>query len=518
MSTNISPMHRQLPDNTPIIVAAGQYVQRLHSQSTPPFNSPTQLAASASQIALQDASISAGDIDTIAVIRFFSDAAKAWASPFGGSNNPPESVARRIGAAPLHRIYSNAGGTEPLTLMMELLHNIAHGQTKLALLTGAEARANQRFALRSAYEENWREDISAPLDNREYRKRFASKEELSCGLTLPVQYYSLIENIQAHQMGHTLTQHQKYMAQLMAPLSQVAATNPYAQSAVEYSSLELEKVSAANYPISLPYSKLLIAQDAVNQSSALLLTSVGYARQLNIDPRQWIFIEAYADGEDQYLSLREDPGKSCAMERVLRATMDRAEATVADMDLVDIYSCFPCAVHSACDILGISMDNSGPVTVTGGLPFFGGPGNNYSLHALAEAAVRLRGNASRALVTANGGILSKHAAIVLTNEPSRASHLDWSDSNHLTVDCVDIPARSIIDAPHQGHIISYTVISRRQKSDIGIVLAETVVGKRFLASTTDLAITESMWDCSPIGRKISVSHRDDRQIFFFQLE
>lgn len=518
MSTHISTPYRELPNNTPIIVAAGQYVERLHSQSTPPFSSPAQLAANASQIALRDANVSAADIDTIAVIRFFSDAAKAWASPFGGSNNPPESVARRIGAAPVHRIYSNAGGTEPLTLMMELLHNIAHGQTKLALLTGAEAIANQRFAMRSAYEENWHEDLGAPLDNREYRKRFASKEELSSGLSLPVQYYALIENIQAHQMGHTLTQHQKYMARIMAPLSQVAATNPYAQSAVEYSALELEKVSAANYPISLPYSKLLIAQDAVNQSSALLLASVGYARELNIDPRQWIFIEAYADGEDQHLSLREDPGRSCAMERVLSAAMDRAEATPADMDLVDIYSCFPCAVHSACDILGLSMDNSRPVTVTGGLPFFGGPGNNYSLHALAEVAVRLRGHASRALVTANGGILSKHAATVLSSEPSRASHLNWNESNHLTVDCVDIPARSIINRPHQGYIISYTVISRRQKPDIGIVLAETVAGERFLASTTDSSVTESMWDHSPIDRKIKVSHKDGRQIFFFGLE
>ena len=123
-----------------------------------------------------------------------------------------------------------------------------------------------------------------------------------------------------------------------------------------------------------------------------------------------------------------------------------ADATRADMDLIDLYSCFPCAVHAACDILGLPTDGSQPLTVTGGLPFFGGPGNNYSLHALAEVAVRLRGNPVRALVTANGGMLSKHAAAVLTSDPARAGALDWDNDCVLTVDSADIPVRPMIAA------------------------------------------------------------------------
>ncbi len=159
--------HKKLSDNTPIIIGAGQHVERLHTLSQPPFSSPMELAATACQRALKDAGVSADAIDTIAVIRLFSDAAKAWASPFGGSNNPPESVARRIGATPAQRIYSNAGGTEPLQIMVELLQAIARGETTLALLTGAEAIANQRFAVRHGYAQDWREDFDAPLDKRE---------------------------------------------------------------------------------------------------------------------------------------------------------------------------------------------------------------------------------------------------------------------------------------------------------------------------------------------------------------
>jgi acetyl-CoA C-acetyltransferase len=503
-------------DNTPIIIGAGQYVERLHTQSEPPFAPPMQLAAIACQTALRDAGIAAAEIDTIAVIRLFSDTVKTWHSPYGGSNNPPESIASRIGATPAHRIYSNAGGTEPLHVMVELLGAIARGEKTLALLTGAEAIASQRFGMRNSFEDDWREEFDIPFENRQYRQRFVSPEEISCGLSLPVRSYAVIENIQAHSMGHSLQQHRDYMAQLMAPFSTVAEANPYSQSPVAHTAQALAAIDAGNYLISLPYSKLLIAQDAVNQASALLLTSVGHARHLGVDPRQWIFLEAYAEGVDQYLSQRVDPGRSTAMERVLTTALEMAGATHADMDLIDIYSCFPCAVHAACEVLGLPTDGSRALTVTGGLPYFGGPGNNYSAHALAEVAVRLRGGAARALITANGGILSKHAAAVLTSQPERAANIDLSKDDGLTVDCTNIPLRPMIDIPQRGDIISYTVIPRRDKADIGMVLAETPAGERFLASSTESAVTGWMQDNSPIGRSIDVQSQDDRQVFSFR--
>ena len=475
-----------------------------------------QLASLASQAALDDASMPATEVDTLAVIRLFSDSVQTWKSPFGGSNNPPESVARRIGANPTHRIYSNAGGTEPLHVMAELLQAIARGEKQCALLTGAEAIASQRFALRNGFEDDWREEFNLPFENREYRQRFVSQEEISCGLTMPVRSYAAIENVQAHQMGHDLRQHRQYMAKLMAPFSEVAANNPFSRSSVSYTEQELAETSSDNYAISLPYSKRLVAQDAVNQSAALLLTSVGNARRLRVNPAKWVYVESYAEGFDQYLSQRIDPGRSAAMERVLTAAMDRSGASCSDMDLIDIYSCFPCAVHAACKILGLPTDGSVPLTVTGGLPFFGGPGNNYTMHALAEMVVRLRSDPSRALVTANGGILSKHAAAILTTDSHRAASMDWSGKGVIAVDCADIPLRAYAAKPQQGSIVSYTVVARRDKPDIGMVLAETPNRERFLASSTESQITEWMTEKNPIGRGINVRLSNERQVFNFQ--
>ena len=498
--------YARLPDNTPVIVGAAQLVERIPEHTSaataPALTAPLQLAAHASGSALHDAGIAAQDVDTIAVIRLFSDTGKAWASPFGGSNNAPESIAQRIGASPTARIYSDVGGTQPLELLTELLQDIAQGRTTVALLAGAEAIANQRFAVRHNIELDWRETYSRPLDNRKYRNRYASAEEVSSGLHMPAHFYALIENLQVKQLGHTRQQHTEYMARLLAPFSTVAANNPYAQFPNIRTIEELADAGPHNYPISLPYTKRLIAHDSVNQAAALVLTSAGNARRLKIDPSQWVFLESYADGVDQYLSLREDPAHSVAMERVLQSVLASAECTARDMDMIDIYSCFPCAIHAACKVLNLPTDGSRPLTVTGGLPFFGGPGNNYSLHALAEVAVRLRREGTRGLITANGGMMSKHAALVLGNDPERATRIDWGADSALTVDCSDIPIRPVCAVPQEGRIVSYTLIARRNAADLGVVLAETPAGERFVAvsAATDVAAELSLG--SPIGRQI----------------
>ncbi len=58
---------------------------------------------------------------------------------------------------------------------------------------------------------------------------------------------------------------------------------------------------------------------------------------------------------------------------------------VADVDAFDLYSCFPSAVEVAMHARSASPRTiRAPISVTGGLPFFGGPGNNYVTHSIAE--------------------------------------------------------------------------------------------------------------------------------------
>jgi len=484
-NSNRTKIH--VPDNTPIIVAAGQVTQRITAGEEPSLSAPMDLAATASQLALRDAggTLQAGDIDCIAVSRLFSDSAPAWACPFGASDNPPESIARRIGATPQQRIYGTIGGTQPLQLMAELLSCIARGELECALLAGAEAIASQRHAQRNSLTPNWEEHFDLSMDSRMDSDLGAAQAEQLSGMYLPVHYYALIENHRAWLQQNSPQQHRAQMAKLFSPLSQIASHNPYSYRPQAYSVEQLLCLDKNNYPLSLPYSKLLVAQDAVNQSAALILCSAGKARECGIDPAQWIFLQGYAEGSDQYLLQRQNPGASESMRKVIENTLDSAGATAQEFDLIDIYSCFPCAVEAACDVLRLPIDGSKALSVTGGLPYFGGPGNNYSMHALAEMTTRLRGTSQRALVTANGGVLSKHAAAALANYPAAEGNqaLNLHSIEPYILSQQSIPSVAICDAPEAGTIVSYTVIFERDKNDLAVVMAQTVEGERFLANS-----------------------------------
>ena len=60
------------------------------------------------------------------------------------------------------------------------------------------------------------------------------------------------------------------------------------------------------------------------------------------------------------------------------------------MTTFDLYSCFPLPVFKICDGFGLTADDPRGLTLTGGLPFFGGAGNNYSMHGIAETVAECR--------------------------------------------------------------------------------------------------------------------------------
>lgn len=72
---------------------------------------------------------------------------------------------------------------------------------------------------------------------------------------------------------------------------------------------------------------------------------------------------------------------------------------------------------SALGSLGLDPETeSRSLTVNGGLTFFGGLGNKYSMHGIASTIERIRDNKNDyGLVLANGGWMSKEAAGVYSS-------------------------------------------------------------------------------------------------------
>lgn len=509
-----------MEDSTPILVGAGQFTEKdvAPSDALPPMG----IAAEAAKAALSDTGIGAplaSKIDTIAVVRIFPDSSgRSWLShPFGRAQNPPRAVARRIGANPSNAIYSHVGGNTPQKLVSEMAERIAAGDVSVVLLAGGEAVRTSKSAMRQGIELNWEEEDKGGQEDRGIGGTFATPHELAHGVGIPVQTYPLFENaIRGHQ-GHTVEEHLLSMGRLFERFTEVASHNPYAYFPTRRSAGELATVTNDNRFICFPYPKYVNAMDGVNQGAAVIMTSVSKAKELGIDPSKWVFLHGCGEANEKLLvSERVNYYSSPAMKINGRKALDMAGIGIDDIDFIDLYSCFPSAVETACDALGLAYDDPRGLTLTGGLPFFGGPGNNYTMNAIAEMMDRLRGKpGSYGLITANGGYLSKHATGVYSCKPTLGKWTREDPAHYQSeIDAMESP---VFDETPEGNakIETYTVCFGRSGPERGIVIGRLDQdGRRFIANTpSGPDAAQSLLDQDSLGRAGTVSSCDGMNTF-----
>lgn len=517
-------MTTDIDSNTPIIIGVGQ-VQVSSIPKDGNLCSANDLAAQAARRAIENAASNvpiADHIDALTAIRLFEDSTRKIAmvsNPLGASNNVPGSVARRLNIRPKELIYAAVGGQSPQRLINEFSERIHRGKNRCVMITGAEAIANIKHAVRNGVEANWQETIDEDFEDRWLKNdtdNMVSDYEMSHGLFLPVQAYPLFEHVLRRKLGNSIEAHRKFISRLFAPFTKVAADNPYAQFPSELPEEFLATPSAENYLLSEPYLKWHVAQDAVNQGAAVLLSSVGLARELGIPEEKWIYLHGYSDVDDVNVVDRKDLSVSYAQKLACEHALAAAGKTILEIDHLDLYSCFPVAVTSACSALGIEPF-SRALTLTGGLPFFGGPGNNYSMHAIAEVVERLReAPQSAGMIVANGGYLSKHSVGVY----SALAPKQWQpcDSSATVSLMHEHPKAAVIErADGHGTIESYVAAYQRGLPKVAYVFAKTANDERFIAKIKDgdEATLKRVFDKDPIGLPISVSHENGLNYFQF---
>ena len=279
-----------------------------------------------------------------------------------------------------------------------------------ACSSSPEALATIRNAQRAGVSFDWHEEVAGEYEDLWPEDPMTNAWETAHGITYPIQVYCLFEQVLRHELGLSSDDFRARIGRVFAPFSAVAAANAYAQFPEARDAAFIATPSKANFQLCEPYNKWMVAQDAVNQGAAVVLTSVGLARELGIPEANWVYLNAYADCDDLFVSQRPRLATSRAQGLAIRRALDDAGLAADQLTHIDLYSCFPVAVTAACEHLGIDPESDRALTLTGGLPYFGGCGNNYSLHAIAEVVAQLRGkNDVHALVAANGGYLSKHS-------------------------------------------------------------------------------------------------------------
>ncbi|MBO0809610.1 MAG: acetyl-CoA acetyltransferase, partial [Actinobacteria bacterium] len=297
---------------------------------------------------------------------------------------------------------------------------------------------------------------------------------------------------------------------LFAPFTEVAAANPHAAAPTARSAAELVTPSEANRRIADPYTRYLVAREKVNQGAAVLLMSAAAARRLGVPPERRVFLTGHADLAERDLLERADLSAGPASVMACRHALDLAGIGVADLATIDLYSCFPIPVFNICDGLGLRPDDPRGLTVTGGLPYFGGPGNNYSLHAIAETVQRCRASpGSYGLVGANGGIMSKYSVGIYATTPA-----GWQPaaSSALQAEIDSWPAPAAAEqADGWATIETWTVRHRRGGPRTGIVVGRLDTGgRRFIARTDDRdsATIDLLAAGEPAGERVYVSSSD----------
>src|ERR1700722_8461398 len=318
-------------------------------------------------------------------------------------------LAQRVRAAPCICYKSGyASGDSPLLLLNEAANRIGAGEIKVAAIAGGEAlRTAARRAAAAA-------PGGAPADNavRAVAMRRGPSYRHRYGLIAPVDVYPLYENAGRAAYGQTLAQGQAESAEIWSRFSAVAAKNPGAWLRRQVSAEEIKTVSAANRPIAFPYCKLMVANSSVNQGAGFIVTSLAEARARGIADDRIIFVgRGAAAHEPVDILARAGFAESPSMAVSLRQALALNELSTADLDHVELYSCFPCVPKMARRVIGWPLHQ--PATVFGGLTFGGGPVGNYMSHAVVSMVMALRERGRYGLLFANGGLATHSHSMVL---------------------------------------------------------------------------------------------------------
>ncbi|MEM6703993.1 MAG: acetyl-CoA acetyltransferase [Acidobacteriota bacterium] len=474
-------------DTTPVLVGGGQAVLGDLPDLEGEVLHPMDLCADAARRALDEAGAKgdlAAALQSITVVRMFEDSGSRRMHEFGRSSNPPRSVARRIGADPAEAVYSSAGGATPQSRVNQLAERIARGELEAALLCGVENIATVVHAMRNGAELDFEEDVEGSLVDEGFGDHWFDKHQLTHRFAQPVHCYPLLEHAIRAERGHSVEEHLRHMAELFAPFSEVAAANPYAYRAQAYSVDDLTEPTGRNRFIGYPYGRLLNARDRVDQSSAAVLLSVSKARELGVPRENWVFLNGCSDVAENKLLLERPLYQRSEAARLMGVTaLEMAGLGMDDMASIDLYSCFPSAVEIVTRELGLAEDDPRGLTTTGGLPYFGGPGNSYSLHAIAEAVRRAReAPGTYHWVSANGGNVNKQSAGIYSTEAILGT---W-ERKDPALDQQKIAAQELppitLEPDGEATVETFTVAFDKEELDFGLVVGRQVSdGARFLA-------------------------------------
>jgi len=472
-----------LDPRTPILVGQGQVSQ--HTDDLAKSLDPIALMAAAVTAAISDAALrGAPDVDAIFAVRSLSTK----------HANPALAVAQSLGISSRRFGLTPHGGNMPQSLVNLAAQQIAAGEVSMAILTGGEATRTRNRARKNGVDLSWSAGGMGVTTPEPIGEDLLMNHaiEIDRKIAMPIQIYPMFETAIRAASGRGVDEHQQFIGELWSRFSHVAATNPTAWIRQSYSASEITTPSPANRIIGFPYTKLMNSNNDVDMGAALIICSVERAQTLGISQDRWVFLHSGTDcHEHNFVSHRDTFAETPAVRLGGEMALHLANKTIGEIDIVDLYSCFPSAVQLGAASLGLSIDSQ--LTRTGGLSFNGGPWNNYVMHAIGTVMRDLRAAPQQtALVWANGGYATKHAFGIYAMTPPANGFRHGSPQKMVN----SLPRRAVADAAQAvgpATIEAYSVMHDRHGApeivNAAVLLAD---GKRAWATSSEKDLARAM--------------------------
>jgi acetyl-CoA C-acetyltransferase len=414
-------------------------------------------------------------------------------------DDPVARLSERLGTDPKHRLYSGIGGTTPQVLVDQTAEAMLRGELDTALIVGAEALASKRALKKTGERPPWShqdpEKKPFPFEAMPHQAEIAH-EVFQAWLTFPV-----FDVARRAHLGVALDDYTSAIGSMMAPMTEIAAKNPHAWFPVVRSADELVTPTPDNRLVGWPYTKYIVSVMDVDMSAAVVMMTHEAADQAGVPADKRVYLRGWAYGNDSWnVAERDQMWRSAAMEATSRSALATAGATVDDVAHFDLYSCFASSLHLACDAIGIAPTDSRGLTVTGGLPFAGGPASNYMLHSIVTMADVLRHDpGALGLVSGVGMHMTKHVYAAYSTTPGSVrppSDLDLEAE----------PTRQIV-ATYDGPatVTTYTVAHQRDGSpEWGLVIADIPDGGRVYAKVTEADLMVDAESRELVGQPVTL--------------
>jgi acetyl-CoA C-acetyltransferase len=417
-------------------------------------------------------------------------------------DDPPSRLAERLGLRDGARHYTGLSGTAPQKRIQTAATEILAGRSDVAIAVGAEALATSKRMKRSGERPAWSfrpdQKPAMPFDDP-YHPAEIAHQVFQAYLT-----FAVFDIARRAHLGLSPEEHRRRLGERFAPMSRVAAANPDAWLRQERSAAELVRVTEKNRMVAYPYPKYTVAIMDVDMAAGVIIASHEKANALGVPRDRRVYLRGWCHARDPvYVAEREDLWRSAAMEAASAEALSRAGVGIDEIAYLDLYSCFGSSIDFATDALGLAAEDGRPLTVTGGLPFHGGPGNNYMTHAVATMVQKLREDPGAAgMVSGVGMHMTNHVFAVYSPEPGR---VELPDERGVQARVEATLRRAIRNrATGSARVAAYSVVHGREGPQWGLALCDLPEGDRCYARVDDPQLMQEMEQVEWVGRDVEL--------------